>query len=175
MVPTVGLPPAVPFTSQFTAVFVAFATVAMNWSMPPACTLAIAGESETVTCGGETTDIPVPLFPQLERKMGSEMARLERIATLFRFMTRPLCLSIEFACSGNSGSSTGKTAKLTTAPRPIDGPSHGSSPSSSRLLTCYPRPVRTSTVAYIQLHIIRRIFASPARITIDFKRLLFSI
>ena len=49
MVPRVELPPAMPETSQFTAVFVVPETPAANCTDCPTCRLALVGEIETET------------------------------------------------------------------------------------------------------------------------------
>jgi hypothetical protein len=63
IVPTVVLPPAVPFTLQVTAVFVEFATVAVNCVDPEGATVTLAGDTLTVTGGGAggcTVTVAVP-------------------------------------------------------------------------------------------------------------------
>jgi hypothetical protein len=45
IVPTVGLPPAIPFTLQVTLVFAVPETLAVNTCAPPDGTLAVAGET----------------------------------------------------------------------------------------------------------------------------------
>jgi len=52
-VPTVALPPAIPFTLQVTAVFVVPVTVAVNCCVAPVTTEALVGLTLTVT--GSTT------------------------------------------------------------------------------------------------------------------------
>ena len=52
MVPTVELPPTVPFTSQLTAVLEVPETVALNGCDWAACTVALVGEMDTDTEGG---------------------------------------------------------------------------------------------------------------------------
>jgi hypothetical protein len=54
MAPTVELPPTTPFTFQTTAVFEAFCTVAVNCLVRFTLTVALAGDTVTVT-GGFTT------------------------------------------------------------------------------------------------------------------------
>lgn len=54
MVPTVELPPVIPFTFQLTAVFVVFCTVAVNWRVLLTRTVAEAGEIAIVTTGATT-------------------------------------------------------------------------------------------------------------------------
>src|SRR5437764_207988 len=49
IVPTVALPPLTPFTCQVTAVLLVFCTVAVNCCVPPAPTVADAGEIVTRT------------------------------------------------------------------------------------------------------------------------------
>jgi hypothetical protein len=48
-IPTVELPPVIPFTCQVTAVFVALLTVAVNCCVFPVCTLAVSGATLTLT------------------------------------------------------------------------------------------------------------------------------
>ena len=50
--PTSESPPTTPFTFHVTAVFVAFATVALNCCVAPRSTVAVPGETYTVTRGG---------------------------------------------------------------------------------------------------------------------------
>ena len=52
IVPTRELPPTVPLTSQFTAMFEVFATVAENCWVCPTITLALVGLMDTDTIGG---------------------------------------------------------------------------------------------------------------------------
>ena len=52
MVPTVELPPAMPFTFQVTVVTDALRTVALNCSLLPVLMVAAVGEMVTVTVGG---------------------------------------------------------------------------------------------------------------------------
>jgi hypothetical protein len=49
IVPTVELPPEIPFTLQVTAVLAAFATSAVNVCVPPTATLTNTGNMETDT------------------------------------------------------------------------------------------------------------------------------
>src|SRR5947207_2873719 len=49
IVPTVALPPLTPLTCQVTAVLLVFCTVAVNCCVPPAPTVADAGEIVTLT------------------------------------------------------------------------------------------------------------------------------
>jgi hypothetical protein len=65
IVPAEELPPAVPFTCQVTAVFLLFATVAMNCCSAPAPTAAEVGEMVTITAGAEGVLL---LLPQLRNK-----------------------------------------------------------------------------------------------------------
>src|SRR5665213_3272532 len=51
IVPTVALPPAMPLTSQLTAVFNVPVTVAVNAMLLPSATTATLGEIVTVTAG----------------------------------------------------------------------------------------------------------------------------
>ena len=57
MVPTVEFPPAMPDTSQFTAVFVVPETVAVNCCDRPTCTLALVGEMVTETGPGRMVTV----------------------------------------------------------------------------------------------------------------------
>ena len=59
IVPTVGLPPGIPATSQVTAVLVVFPTVAVNSSVPPARTDGMVGETLTVTAEAITGQLPL--------------------------------------------------------------------------------------------------------------------
>ena len=62
IVPTVLLPPAIPFTFQVTVVTPEFCTVAVNCRTWPSCTLALEGETVTVTGGGlvsKTDALPI--------------------------------------------------------------------------------------------------------------------
>ena len=53
IVPTALLPPGIPFTIHVTVVTVAFCTVAANCMPWPTWTLALTGDTETLTgCGG---------------------------------------------------------------------------------------------------------------------------
>jgi hypothetical protein len=49
------LPPVTPFTCQVTAVLLAFSTVAVNCCVPPAATVADAGEMVTLTGAAAVT------------------------------------------------------------------------------------------------------------------------
>jgi hypothetical protein len=53
-VPTVELPPAIPFTFQVTPLFVVFCTVAVNCTVRRIRTVAEVGEIEIETCCGGT-------------------------------------------------------------------------------------------------------------------------
>ena len=53
--PTAEVPPAIPFTNQFTAVLVVPETVALNCCVWPSWRLALVGETVTVTGGGGIT------------------------------------------------------------------------------------------------------------------------
>ena len=59
MVPTLELPPAMPFTCHVTAVFDVFCTVAVNVFVVFTLTVAVAGETETLT-GGVIVTLAVP-------------------------------------------------------------------------------------------------------------------
>jgi hypothetical protein len=60
IVPVLALPPATPFTCQVTAVLLVFFTVAAKVCVLAATTLAVAGETETVTeAGGGVALAPV--------------------------------------------------------------------------------------------------------------------
>ena len=67
MVPTVELPPVTPPTCHVTTVFEVFSTVAVNACVPPpALTLAVLGDTVTVTTGGAgvfTTTSAEPCTP----------------------------------------------------------------------------------------------------------------
>ena len=52
MVPTVGFPPAAPFTCHVTELFVVPNTVALNCSCWPTCRLALGGDMDTEIGGG---------------------------------------------------------------------------------------------------------------------------
>jgi hypothetical protein len=71
MVPTAESPPPVPFTAQFTAVFVVPVTVAVNCCCSPRKTDAVAGATETVTeaGGGPFDDGEPPAVPHPAREM----------------------------------------------------------------------------------------------------------
>ena len=60
IVPTVALPPAVPFTCQVTAVFVVPVTVSRNCLVAPGLTVAEAGVTVTVIGGGGGVLLPPP-------------------------------------------------------------------------------------------------------------------
>jgi len=60
-VPTVALPPAIPFTLQVTAVFVVFVTVAVNCCVAPVATEALVGLTLTATGGMTVTDAEADL------------------------------------------------------------------------------------------------------------------
>jgi hypothetical protein len=49
IVPTVAFPPVTPFTCHITLVFAAYATLAVNCCVWPVCTIAVPGETSTVT------------------------------------------------------------------------------------------------------------------------------
>jgi hypothetical protein len=61
IVPTVELPPVVPFTCQVTAVFVVPETAATNCVCVPGLTVAEAGVTMTVICGGGVLPPPQEL------------------------------------------------------------------------------------------------------------------
>ncbi len=52
IVPVAALPPATPFTLQFTAAELAPVTVAVNCTVAPSITVAFCGEMVTITLGG---------------------------------------------------------------------------------------------------------------------------
>src|SRR5262249_36302711 len=52
IVPTVVLPPLLPFTNQLTAVFVVLVIVALNCCVFPTCRLVLVGKTEIDTEGG---------------------------------------------------------------------------------------------------------------------------
>jgi hypothetical protein len=60
IVPTVALPPVVPFTCQVTAVFVVPVTVSMNCLLAPGLTVVEAGVTVTVIGGGGGVLLPPP-------------------------------------------------------------------------------------------------------------------
>jgi hypothetical protein len=68
IVPTVMLPPGIPFTLQVTAVFVVFPTVATNVCGAPSSTEAAAGVTFTVTVGGGGCVGAEPTTPPQPRK-----------------------------------------------------------------------------------------------------------
>ena len=76
MLPTVVLPPVVPFTCQVTAVFVVPETVARNCLVVPGLRVAAAGVTVTVMAGGG--GVPLPHEPR------NRAARLEKNKTDFR-------------------------------------------------------------------------------------------
>ncbi len=59
IVPVVAFPPVTPFTCQVTAVLVVFCTVAVKVCDAPAVTLAVPGEIEILTGGGEEDAVMV--------------------------------------------------------------------------------------------------------------------
>src|SRR5205807_7154338 len=59
--PLIEPAPAAGVTAQFTAVFEAFATVAVNCCVPPPYTVAVAGPTVTDT-GGESVTVAVPVL-----------------------------------------------------------------------------------------------------------------
>src|SRR5580704_13631742 len=76
MVPTDELPPATPLTCQLTVVFALLRTVAVNCCVDPSCTLAVAGETETLGPAGGL--LPPP--PQADRVAITSRAVAVRIA-----------------------------------------------------------------------------------------------
>lgn len=68
MVPTVALPPGIPFTLQVTAVFVELLTTAVNACGSPSSTEADAGVRLTVTPEGGGGDGAGPATPPQPRK-----------------------------------------------------------------------------------------------------------
>ena len=81
MVPAALFPPATPFTSQVTAVFDAPVTVAVNCWLPPAGTLADAGEIDTAIAlledglegGGAEGAAEPPPHPAANRQSSATM------------------------------------------------------------------------------------------------------
>jgi hypothetical protein len=63
IVPTVVLPPAIPFTLHVTAVFVVLLTIAVNVCGSPSSTEAEVGETLTVTLEGGGCDGAEPTAP----------------------------------------------------------------------------------------------------------------
>src|SRR5580692_481027 len=82
MVPTVALPPVMPFTCQVTVVSLVLDTVAVNCCCEPSCTFAVAGDTVTVGLFGGG----VPLPPQADIVSTTSDATAARIAFL---ITRP--------------------------------------------------------------------------------------
>ena len=60
MVPRVGFPPGIVFTCQLTVELPAFCIVALNCTVPPVKGCAEAGDTVTVTGGGESEEAPPP-------------------------------------------------------------------------------------------------------------------
>ena len=81
IVPTVALPPRIPFTLQFTAVFVELLTVAVNVCGSPSSTEAEAGVRLTVTpegggCdGARTNDSATAQERRSEKRCGAPAKR----------------------------------------------------------------------------------------------------
>jgi hypothetical protein len=76
-VPTVELPPAAPFTLQVTLRLDAPVTVAVNCTVPPVWTVAVAGEIEICTAGGPlacTAMADVVELPPLESTSAAALA-----------------------------------------------------------------------------------------------------
>ena len=100
IVPTVELPPATPFTAQVTVVFEDPVTVALNCCVLPSRTFALAGDTETVTEGGnEPPDVPDDdeLPPLLQPVIATAMAMSNAVARYASFPekaaeNRPRCL-----------------------------------------------------------------------------------
>jgi hypothetical protein len=91
IVPTVGLPPEIPFTLQSTAGFVELLTVAVNSCGSPSSTETEGGETVTVTPeGGGSGEAGPTAPPQPRRDTVKKIAARQRMETLFK-LRRPLC------------------------------------------------------------------------------------
>src|ERR1700733_12748538 len=82
MVPAATLPPGTLFTSQVTPE-VEFCTRALNWALPLVATLAVGGDTTTVTRGGGAAVIVRPKVPDVCRSA----SRTAVIVTLGMFGT----------------------------------------------------------------------------------------
>ena len=89
----VVLPPAIPFTSHFTAVLLALETVAVNCCVDPTCTWAEEGEIETEIADGaeevgcEEALVEPPPHPARDKAMPKHISGA---SSLPRTMTHPL-------------------------------------------------------------------------------------
>ena len=63
IVPTVELPPVMPFTLHVTVVFVVLVTDAVNGCVAPSSTFCVPGATETATAGGGGVTVPPPPPP----------------------------------------------------------------------------------------------------------------
>ena len=94
IVPTVALPPEIPFTLQFTALFVELLTVAVNTCGEPSSTDAVAGVRLTVTPEGGGGGEAGPMTPpQPRRDTAKKIAARQRMETLFKLRRPPYAVS----------------------------------------------------------------------------------
>jgi hypothetical protein len=94
IVPTAGLPPEIPFTLQFTPVFVELLTVAVNACGAPSSTEAVAGVRVTVTPeGGGGGEAGPTTPPQPRRDTAKKIAARQRMETLFKLWRPPYAVS----------------------------------------------------------------------------------
>ena len=89
IVPTVALPPRIPFTLQFTAVFVELLTVAVNVCGSPSSTEAEAGMRLMVTPGGGGCDGAEPTTPPQPRKDAAKNDAAHQRNEIFVKLRRP--------------------------------------------------------------------------------------
>ena len=89
IVPTVALPPRIPFTLQFTAVFVELLTVAANVCGSPSSTEAEAGVRLTVTPEGGGCDGAGPTTPPQPRKDAAKNETAHQRNKIFVKLRRP--------------------------------------------------------------------------------------
>jgi hypothetical protein len=78
ILPVVALPPTVPFTDQTTDWSMTLLTLAENWSVSPARTFALAGETSTAEEG--VLELPPPKPAQPESKESPN--RRDRVETM---------------------------------------------------------------------------------------------
>jgi hypothetical protein len=83
IVPTVELPPAVPFTCQVTVVFAVPVTVPKNCFVAPGLTVTDAGVTVTVICGGGVLPPPQEVRNKILARLG-----IRRIARRMRCLAR---------------------------------------------------------------------------------------